>query len=494
MEKYLNRFYDVIDKIGKHNFILIIFIFVAILSTGFYQTFSLYTESEGLSILNDIKTYSFILKNNGEENSIMVAANSSKNVDITVTNESESNLKYGLYYSSSLIEEDINIGYLTSTVHQPSGVVPKSTSYVVTIKVDNLTEENVTINFGLKYGFESGGDLGIDEGEYWFLEYEEIVNYPLLSEMPVGSYVAYTGNNGCDTTDVGGWTSCSGKNANYVDETDMGYCHDSNYKFNVNGWRIGYVNGGSAHLVASGSTDCLSSISYSTVKSSIMTTNNIGNFDGVYYGSNYTYNNDSGTYSIQDYDLYSWSELEKIIGELKYTCQLSSISFNTCFTLYEIDESSTDSEVRYYTYTRSVNGITADDHIENLNNIGLKYCNTTYSKDGICDNTTAWGINAVDFEKITDISLGSDSCYGISNSAECGYNNNLINNGSYYWFGTQLDYSNNIMFYWQPYNYVIDSNTSDNDYGVRPILMLDSSVVVTGGAGTYEDPYTISNE
>ena len=116
MEKYLNRFYDVIDKIGKHNFILIIFIFVAILSTGFYQTFSLYTESEGLSILNDIKTYSFILKNNGEENSVVVAANSSKNIDITVSNESESNLKYALYYSTTASMNDINIGYLENNI------------------------------------------------------------------------------------------------------------------------------------------------------------------------------------------------------------------------------------------------------------------------------------------------------------------------------------------------------------------------------------------
>ena len=42
----------------------------------------------------------------------------------------------------------------------------------------------------------------------------EFKSNPLLSEMPVGSYVAYTGDNNCDNTNVNGWTSCMGKNAN----------------------------------------------------------------------------------------------------------------------------------------------------------------------------------------------------------------------------------------------------------------------------------------
>lgn len=220
MAKYLNKFYEIIDKIGKHNFVLIVFIFVALLSTSLYQTFSIYTESEGLSFIDNIKTYSFILKNNNEENSIIIASNSSKNVDITVSNESETDLKYGLYYGTTASMNDINIGYLENSTYLPSGVVPKETSYVVTIKVDNFSSENVTINFGLKYGFENGGDLGIDEGDYWFSEYikieDGITNKPNLDN---GNLIPVYYD---DTEGVEAW-----KKADYLNRNNSWYNYEN---------------------------------------------------------------------------------------------------------------------------------------------------------------------------------------------------------------------------------------------------------------------------
>ena len=57
----MNKFYNFIEKIGKHNFILIVFIIIVLLITGIYQTFSLYTESAGISLIDGIKTFKFIL-------------------------------------------------------------------------------------------------------------------------------------------------------------------------------------------------------------------------------------------------------------------------------------------------------------------------------------------------------------------------------------------------------------------------------------------------
>jgi len=94
--------------------------------------------------------------------------------------------------------------------------------------------------------------------------YLEFKSKPLLSEMPAGSYVAYTGNNGCDdTNDVNGYDSCSGKNANYVSDTDKGYCYTSDRKFITNGWRIGYVKTDSAtketnaYIISAGAPECM---------------------------------------------------------------------------------------------------------------------------------------------------------------------------------------------------------------------------------------------
>lgn len=84
-------------------------------------------------------------------------------------------------------------------------------------------------------------------------------DYPLLSEMPVGSYVKYVGNNGCEGI------HCKGYNANYESDEKMGYCSSSNSMFNFNGWRIGYIddNGdvdntnNNAVLISAGAPECM---------------------------------------------------------------------------------------------------------------------------------------------------------------------------------------------------------------------------------------------
>ena len=61
LSNFIEKFYQFVDKIGKQNFILIVFILFIILLTGLYQTFSLFTSSEGMDIVDGVKTYHFIL-------------------------------------------------------------------------------------------------------------------------------------------------------------------------------------------------------------------------------------------------------------------------------------------------------------------------------------------------------------------------------------------------------------------------------------------------
>lgn len=167
MEKYLNKFYNFIDKIGKPNFILIIFIFIVLITTSLYQTFSLYTESEGLSILNGMDTYSFILDASNENKSVTMAPGTSKNIDITVRNESDSALKYYLYsLEESNPDTNLIFGYSTITEHLPSGIISPNTNYIVTLKVYNYTASNQTINFGVKYGFENNEELTLSSEQH----------------------------------------------------------------------------------------------------------------------------------------------------------------------------------------------------------------------------------------------------------------------------------------------------------------------------------------
>ena len=81
--------------------------------------------------------------------------------------------------------------------------------------------------------------------------YLDFQSNPKLNNMPAGSYVKYVGNNGCTGK------SCEGQNANYVSDTDMGYCYSSDHRFIVNGWRVAYQKDGSAYLISAGSPECM---------------------------------------------------------------------------------------------------------------------------------------------------------------------------------------------------------------------------------------------
>ena len=223
-----------------------------------------------------------------------------------------------------------------------------------------------------------------------------------LSEADSGSYVKYTGNNGCSGK------SCEGQNANYVSDTDMGYCYDSSYKYNATGWRVAYAKDGSAYLTSAGSPECMC-----TSK------------DGT-----------AGT---------SCSDYEKTGGLPK--------------------------------------------HLANLNTKALTYCNSTYAYGGKCDSASAWNMGDVDFQTITGDTLSTS--YNRSNGYYDSYS--IINNGGFYWFAEPYTSSSTDVFIWYPVDRAVRSNYSRGAFGLRPVLRLQSSVTVTGGTGTYKDPYIIGH-
>lgn len=247
----------------------------------------------------------------------------------------------------------------------------------------------------------SNGDKS--SGIACYLKFE---SQPKLSSMSEGSYVKYIGNNGC----VG--NSCGGSNANYVDDDNMGYCGNENYKFITNGWRIGYIEDDSAYLVSAGATDCMCTDS-------------------------------------------------------------SGRSSNNC--------------------SSSLSGTNIKKHIDNMNDIANKYCNSNYASGGVCDNTTLWAMNNKDFKKITGNTLDTNSCNGKYSDKSCGYTNDLIDNGGYYRFATTYNDYSEMIYYWRSDYRGLFSSDSSYSYGVRPVIKLDSSVVVVGGKGTYDDPYLIDN-
>ena len=94
MDKYLDKFYEFIDKIGKHNVMLVIFIFFVTLITGLYSTLS-FTTYDGKTIIDGVETYKFILNSSDSDSTnVSIAANSSKKLDITVANKGKVNMVF----------------------------------------------------------------------------------------------------------------------------------------------------------------------------------------------------------------------------------------------------------------------------------------------------------------------------------------------------------------------------------------------------------------
>ena len=383
------------DKIGKPNFVLVVLILFFIAVTGLYQTFSLYTSSEGATVADGVKTYQFILNNDNTENTVLVPANSSKKYHVTISNSEDKSLKYGVYYNSSSDLSYVNLGYLKYSTYQPNGVIPSNGKYEVSLRIDNNSDSDIPVKIGVSYGLENGGDLELSANSHWFGEAND-----LLSDMVAGSFVQYAGNNGCTLK------ACEGQNANYKSNSNLGYCYDSNYKYNANGWRIAYIKDGTAYLTSAGSPECMCTSSNGTAG--------------------------------------------KSCGNSETTAGIPK-------------------------------------HLENLNTKALTYCSSAFAYGRKCDSNSAWNMGDADFKEITGDSL---SAHYLSDGYYDNYS--VINNGGYYWYGTATSASTTTAYSWRPISRSTYNSISSYAFGVRPVIRLSSSVFVTGGTGTSEDPYIIS--
>jgi len=488
MNKFLNKFNIIIEKIGKRNLLLIVFVFVVLCITGLYQTFSLYTESGGMTLVNGIKTYTFILSASNDTNSVTIASGSTKNIDITVSNESEAILKYGLYYSSDADLSGVSIGYLESSTHEPNGIINGNGDYVVSLRVKNNSSSAIVIDFGIKYGFNNEEELVLNTNESWLDLFQEV---SLLSDVSPGSYVLFKGNNLNTGTNVSG-----------------GYCHDSNYTYDYSGWRVAYVDNDVAHLVTGGVPECMEATGSSTTSgfvdnvaldnptSTTETWSQSTMSNRFYYGSTYSFDASTGTYSLGGTTgtiTVSYGSTTVDYSSKPYTCKSTTSAAATCTTIYKVTNAtktsnySTSANFTASSYsnegTVNTEGESASDFIIRLNSAALPYCNTIFAYNAACNSNSAWVINGTDYNRITGVTFTNGS-NAVSD------NKNIIGNGGFYWFANSFSTTN--LYLWDPANNYINNNIEiTNSLGLRPIVKLSSSIYVTGGSGTIDDPYTI---
>ena len=142
-----------------------------------------------------------------------------------------------------------------------------------------------------------------------------------------------------------------------------------------------------------------------------------------------------------------------------------------------------------------VNALNVSDfssHLENLDSIALKYCNVNYASSGVCNISNTRSMNQDDFDMMMRRGLDIFGCLDLQ-SKKCGYVNDLIDIGSDYWYATSYNVLSNKALYWDSISRSVKSNVSSFSYGIRPVIKMDSNVIVIGGRGTVDDPYQIAN-
>ena len=420
---------------------------------------------------NNFEVRVYLLDNGSEQNTLM-----NKNFSAKIQTEVVSRLKTNI---SDYSDADIRISSITID-GASSDSLPVDGYYTMS----STCSKGSTLSWN-KYSKTITYSKGSKVGDSCSLVFTKDTSTKLLNTVSVGSYVKYMGNNGCDGN------HCAGDNANYVSDDDMGYCGDTSSGFIVNGWRVAYIKDNSAYLVSAGAPECVATY----VENISASTSNESLSSNYYYGSGYVFDEVKGEYRLMGVTstTLAWSSnYNSIIDNTPYTCKTTSSS-GSCTTMYKVIAYSSSSQGKVITYN-NYDGAGVVNHIAHLNKAALKYGNTNYAYNGVCDVTSSWSINDSDYQMITT-NIGTkktlSNCSGDSGSRACGFNNDLIDNGGYYWFATPDSASSTFTFHWYPYSRLVISYASNCTYGVRPVLRLRSSVSVMSGSGTYKDPYVI---
>ncbi len=481
MNKILSKFYSFVERIGKRNAILIVFIIIVLLVTGLYQTFSLYTEGNGVSIIDGLKTYKFILGED-RENSVTIAAGTSKNLAITISNHDKINLKYGIYYSSSDDLTDVSIGYLESSDYPASGTIFDNQDYIVTIKVVNHSNHDVTLKFGISYGLENGGELILETGKTWVQRYSQLATQYIKDLYGDGSNLRTIHIGGDLSKPIVTQNAIQGIMLDNNGEYRYYGANPDNYvTFNGELWRIISVSN-----VKSSPSDTIGSI-----RMKIIRNESVG-----------TYSWDSSISTINSgYGVNDWrqADLNVELNTLYYN-QQSGTCYNgdnnastTCdflvIGLSNETKKMIDDALWYLGGSNSDVGMYANDYYMLERGSAVYDCRTD---DGACPRATTW-VGKVGLMYPSDYVYATDQdlCTVTTHSwnSICTMNNWLFNKNSQ-WFlfpHSGLSYAG---FYTYLNGNVHGSNAS-NPFSVRPVVILQSDVLINGGEGTDTSPYQL---
>ena len=468
MEKVLNKIYEWIDKIGKHNFMLLVFILIVTIVTGLYTTFSIMTSTDPSELIDGLLTYKFILNADSDTNSVTIASGSSKLIDITVSNEEKQKLQYGIYYSSNDDLSKVNLGYVKNSTYPSTGLIEEQSNYVVTIKIDNKSESDITINFGLVFGLEKGGDLIYPEGSNLIDKYIQYGNAAKFIQS------LYEDGSSINTVHIAGDTSKPQVHLNSTQGIMLDNNGDYRYygatpnnyvEYNGELWRIISVS-----KVFSSEEDTTGETRVRIIKDT-----KIGDYAWNTEGTN---NWADATLMCQLNTLYYNDTVPACTGK----------SLDSLTTSLNAAASSLIDNALWYLGGGNESDLYADDYYTMER--GTAVANSSYpsrwtGKIGI--------MYPSDYAYAADLSQCTKTgIYYDTDTTNC-LNTDWLFNSEYQWLMSPYSGVSFVAWIVNDSGYVIydDDALVEYEYGVRPLAVLKSDVVITSGKGTSENPYKL---
>ena len=467
----------------KSRVIIVLLLVISLITVVLYQTFATDITMNKTNVAGVDLSYTFdITDTTGRV--VNVNAGATKILDFFLTNNNNGTINYGIAYTPSSVKtDDITIAQFRSSKDSVNGKIGKNETKQITIIIENNSTSNITLTLVPIAGYEFGGDLIVPSNHTLISDIYTTSDFTIRSitvngnsntSIPTtGSYnlTSYT----CDNGSTLSWDPYSkeltidrGLMSN--EKCDLVFNTNTSYPL-LNTMEVG------DYVAYVGNNGCNNGVAGTTGNSNAEAGNSCKgeNANQSADTSNYTY----GYCYSSNYKFYT------------YGWRIAYIENNT---VYLVSAGAPECKTR----TSSTGNAT---FISEANTAALDYCNSTYAYGGTCNSSSAWAMGNDDFRKITNAISGTSSnltsdygspyCRNTYSQQRCGYNNDLIDNGGYYWFAAYSSTSSPVGVYWLPNNRSVYTHASTSAYGLRPIIRLSSSVFVTGGDGTMNDPYQI---
>ena len=462
----------------KSRVIIVLLLVISLITVVLYQTLATDITMNKTNVAGVDLSYTFdITDTTGRV--VNVNAGATKILDLFLTNNNNGTINYGIAYTPSSVKtDDITIAELSGSRDSISGTINKNEKKQITIVIVNNGTSDISLTLVPIAGYEHGGDLIVPS------------NHTLISD----SYEIFEPVNASEYI-----TSLVSSNPNTMNNDDpdgnvryMGADPDNYVWFNNELWRI------------IGVFDVASTYGGTTEKRiKIIRDESIGTYSWD--------NKPSGTgSSTSSYGSNDWTDsaLMEVLNNGAYWNRTSGncpSGRNGATTSCDFSSIGLTEEAKALigdavwklggtaSYTSTSNGL--PNHF-----YGYERGTTVYS-----GRPTYW-VGKIGLMYPSDYGYATsggtttnrESClakemynWDSSSYSDC-KNNDYLYNSSYRWTITPNSSNSDSVFYVNATGFVFNNSANSSVYSVSPVLYLKSTVQITGGEGTSENPFTLS--